>query len=107
MYSTKQSKLRQRRVIRWTIIYFVMLVLFLGLIIAPALAGKYLPSSIMTIFEDLAGFHLLQPKNQDRNNTNGTQATGTGMPGYTGAAFVSSTASGGSAATASGKIRLF
>ncbi|KAL6411619.1 1,3-beta-glucan synthase [Ilyonectria robusta] len=107
VYSTKQSKLRQRRIIRWTIIYFVMLVLFLGLIIAPALAGKYLPSSVMTIFEDLAGLHLLQPKGQDRNNTNGTQATGTGMPGYTGAGFVSSTATGGSAATASGKIRLF
>ncbi|KAH6876541.1 1,3-beta-glucan synthase component-domain-containing protein [Thelonectria olida] len=107
VYSTKQSKLRQRRVIRWAIIYFIMLVIFLGLIIAPAVVGKYIPSSVMSLFEDLAGFHLLQPNGQDSNNTNGTQQTGTGMPGYTGVGLESSTMGSGSTATAAGKIRLF
>ncbi|KAF7550323.1 hypothetical protein G7Z17_g5807 [Cylindrodendrum hubeiense] len=107
VYSTKQSKLRQRRVIRWTIIYFLMLNVFLGLIVAPALVGKYMPSSVMSLFEDLAGLHLLQPTGQDRNNTNGTQQTGTGMPGYTGVGMDTSTLSSGSTATVTGKIRLF
>ncbi|KPM42807.1 1,3-beta-glucan synthase component FKS1 [Neonectria ditissima] len=104
-YSMKQTKLRQRRIIRWTIVYFLMLVVFLGLIIGPAVAGKYVPSSVMGLFEDLAGLHLLQPSGLDRNNTNGTQQTGTGMPSYTGAGLKSSTS--GVSATATGKIRLF
>ncbi|KAK7417280.1 1,3-beta-D-glucan synthase [Neonectria punicea] len=107
VYSTKQSKLRQRRVVRWVVIYFLILVVFLGLIVAPAVAGKYIPSSVFSLFEDLAGFHLLQPNGQDRNNTNGTQQTGTGMAGYTGAGLDTSTLSSGSTATAGGKIRLF
>ncbi|KAH7140989.1 1,3-beta-glucan synthase component-domain-containing protein [Dactylonectria macrodidyma] len=107
VYSMKQSKLRQRRVVRWVAIYFLMLVVFLGLIVAPAVAGKYIPSSVFSLFEDLAGFHLLQPNGQDRNNTNGTQQTGTGMVGYTGAGFQTSTLSSGSTATSGGKIRLF
>lgn len=93
----KQSKLRKRRVIRWTIIYFVIFDVFLALIVAPAIAGKYIPSSVTSMFEDIAGFRLLQPSGQDLNNTNGTQQTGTGMVGYTGAGVVSSTSSGSTA----------
>lgn len=87
----KQSKLRRRRVVRFAVVYFTMLLVAVGLILAPLLAGKYIPSSVSDIFADLAGFHLLQPSGQDRDNTNGTQQTGTGMPGYTGAGLESST----------------
>ncbi|EEU34586.1 uncharacterized protein NECHADRAFT_88969 [Fusarium vanettenii 77-13-4] len=100
IYSMKQSKLRRRRVVRFAVVYFTMLLVAVGLILAPMLAGKYIPSSVCDIFTDLAGFHLLQPSGQDRDNTNGTQQTGTGMPGYTGAGLTSSTSgTGGVAAT--------
>ncbi|KAL2678354.1 hypothetical protein Neosp_009100 [[Neocosmospora] mangrovei] len=91
IYSMKQSKLRRRRVVRFAVVYFTMLLVAVGLILAPMLAGKYIPSSVSDMFTDLAGFHLLQPSGQDRDNTNGTQQTGTGMPGYTGAGLTSST----------------
>ncbi|RSM07000.1 1,3-beta-glucan synthase component FKS1 [Fusarium ambrosium] len=90
IYSMKQSKLRRRRVVRFAVVYFIMLLVAVGLILAPLLAGKYIPSSVSDIFTDLAGFHLLQPSGLDHNNTNGTQQTGTGMPGYTGAGLESS-----------------
>ncbi|KAM0544702.1 hypothetical protein ACHAPJ_011689 [Fusarium lateritium] len=86
---------------------FRELVLGIGLIVGPLLAGKYIPASISNIFEDLAGFRLLQPHGQDNNNTNGTQQTGTGMAGYTGAGFTSGTSAHRSTAGVTGKIKLF
>ncbi|KAF4984984.1 hypothetical protein FDECE_16922 [Fusarium decemcellulare] len=107
IYSMKQSKLRKRRVIRFAVVYFLMLLVGVGLILAPLLAGKYIPTSISNIFEDIAGFRLLQPHGQDNDNTNGTQQTGTGMAGYTGAGLTSGTSGLGSTAGVTGKIKLF
>lgn len=102
----KQSKLRRRRVIRFAILYYVMLVLFLALVVGPAVLGDKLKSLTETVDEALSSlpYRLVQPNDQDHNNTNGTMLTGTGAETYTGTWFDSST-DGGSRAT--DKIKLF
>jgi len=85
----KQSKLRRRRVIRFAIMYYAMLVLFLALVVGPAVAGpKLVPKNAVSdiingIFPDL---RLVQPNGQDKDNTNSTMLTGTGRvdPPYSG-----------------------
>ncbi|KAK6536407.1 1,3-beta-D-glucan synthase [Arthrobotrys megalospora] len=42
IYSSKVSKLRKRRVIRFSILYFVLLALFVGLIVGPVIGQRYL-----------------------------------------------------------------
>lgn len=75
IYSLKQSKLRRRRVIRFAILYFIMLVVFVCLIAGPIVAGRFL---------DLSSFNLpanlLQPTGQNNNDTSSSQ-TGTGAAG--------------------------
>lgn len=105
IYSMKYSRLRRRRITRYAVIYFLMLLLTVGLILGTMLAGKYIPNSINDIFSDLAGFRLLQPDDLHNNNTNGTQQTGTGMPGYTGVGRHSTTS--GSTTAVESKIKLF
>jgi 1,3-beta-glucan synthase len=74
----KQTKLRRRRVIRYSILYFVMLVVFVALIIGPALAGKYVPNSAYSFFSgNLAA--LVQPIDKSNNDTRGTLQTGTAV----------------------------
>lgn len=101
----KQSKLRRRRVIRYAILYFVMLVVFVGLIVAPIVAGDKIPASITN---DLSSTNLMQPVNQNNNDTEGHTQTGTGAPGYSGA-LATMTGSAAATASASGdsKLRLF
>ncbi|KIW02769.1 1,3-beta-glucan synthase component FKS1 [Verruconis gallopava] len=70
IYSLKQSRLRKRRVIRYSILYFALFVLFLVLIVAPLVAGKYLTFS--NIPDNLA-----QPTGLNRNDTISSE-TGTG-----------------------------
>lgn len=41
IYSSKQSKLRRKRVIRFSVLYFFLFVVFLGLVIAPIIASTY------------------------------------------------------------------
>lgn len=102
----KQSKLRRRRVIRFAILYFVLLVLFLALIVGPSVAKKQIPDSLYTSINDIMpSFNLVQPNGQDNDNTNGTSETGTGMDGYTGAGL--KTSSGAAKATGNSKIKLF
>lgn len=78
----KQTKLRRRRVIRYSILYFVLFVVFLALIVGPAVAGKYIPT------EDMLGMlkdqDLLQPTGLDNDDTHGSSLTGTGNPTYSG-----------------------
>ena len=101
----KQSKLRRRRVVRFAILYFVLLVVFLGIIIAPAVIGeKILPASLKSTLSNIAGYNLLQPVGFNHDNTNGTKQTGTGAPHYTG--ILLSLESKTSKATGTGKIRL-
>ncbi len=81
IYSMKQSKLRRRRVIRFAILYFVLLVIFLALAVAPGVIGKKVLGD--TIFDAIgkgdgvAGLRLLQPWGLDNNNTEGKTETGT------------------------------
>jgi 1,3-beta-glucan synthase len=93
----KQSKLRKRRVWRYAVLYFVMLVVFLALIAGPIIASPQITKATSSLKVPL---YLLQPVGLDNNDTTGTNQTGTGAPGN-GAAK----STGGSAAT--GVVRLF
>ncbi|CAI6095424.1 hypothetical protein V2G26_015139 [Clonostachys chloroleuca] len=112
IYSMKQSKLRRRRVIRFAILYYAMLVLFLILIVGPAVAGQQkavrtqIKSLGDSINKSLPDFRLVQPNNQYRDNTNGTEKTGTGAPGYTGYLYQHRSSTTDSS-VATDKIKLF
>lgn len=47
IYSAKQSKLRRKRVIRFSVLYFFLFVVFLGLVIAPIVASTYFFTPIL------------------------------------------------------------
>ncbi|MCJ1367350.1 1,3-beta-D-glucan synthase [Acarospora aff. strigata] len=82
IYSLKQSKLRKRRVIRFAILYFIMLIIFVALLAGPIVAGKFfnkLPSIPL---------QLLQPTGQMNNDTSNSM-TGTGLPAGDAAATTS------------------
>lgn len=90
IYSLKQSKLRRRRVIRFAILYFIMLIIFVALVVAPIFAGKFLnhlPAIPM---------NLLQPTGKNNNDTTSEE---TGSPSADGAAATAD-------ATASAVVRL-
>jgi 1,3-beta-glucan synthase len=40
IYTAKQTKLRRRRVIRFSVVYFLLLVVFLALVVGPTVASK-------------------------------------------------------------------
>jgi len=74
IYSLKQSKLRKRRVIRFAILYFIMLVVFIALVAGPLVVRRLnfkLPAIPM---------QLMQPVNQDNNDTT-SYYTGNNLPG--------------------------
>ncbi|KAF3059766.1 1,3-beta-glucan synthase component FKS1 [Daldinia childiae] len=101
IYSMKQSKLRRRRVIRYAILYFTLLVVFVGLIVGPAVAGKQIGSTLNSALSGLP-IPIAQPAGQDHNDTRNHTQTGTGMPGYSGPGLASMTKTAdaaGSAAT--------
>ncbi len=97
----KQTKLRRRRVVRYAILYFVLLVVILALIVAPAVAGKYIPDSVMNIDMLTNTIKLMQPIDKDNDDTQGHKLTGTGAHPYTGvlASFLSSSARAAASAT--------
>lgn len=90
IYSMKQSKLRKRRVLRYAILYFVLLVVFLAMIVGPIVAGSYIPKDALKLLNDQ---HLMQPIGQENDDTMGKTATGTGSPSYSGVFKFSSTES--------------
>ncbi|XXH01182.1 hypothetical protein Hte_007536 [Hypoxylon texense] len=91
IYSMKQSKLRRRRVIRYAVLYFVMLVVFVALIVGPVVAGKQIPASFTKDISKALPFPLAQPAGQDIDDTRGRNQTGTGMQGYSGPGLASMT----------------
>jgi 1,3-beta-glucan synthase len=97
----KQTKLRRRRVIRYAILYFVLLVLILALIIGPAVSARYIPKSVFDI-KILKDNNLMQPTGLNNDNTNGEKETGKKDPSYTGVLWSQMKASA-SAAKATGK----
>ncbi|KAI4627531.1 uncharacterized protein J4E88_001571 [Alternaria novae-zelandiae] len=66
IYSLKQTKLRKRRVIRYAILYFVLLVVFLCLIVGPIVAGKYIKLDVGLPLS------ILQPTGYSNNDTTNT-----------------------------------
>lgn len=81
----KQSKLRRKRVFRYSILYFVMLFAFVGLIVGPVVAGNRIPKDELTSVLKGGTFEgLFQPDAQDNNDTDPTKVTGTGRPNYDG-----------------------
>lgn len=98
IYSMKQSKLRRRRVVRYAILYFVMLVVMLALIVGPVIAGQKLPASVTKDISDMLPFPLAQPgASQEHDNTQNRTETGTGRPGYSGPGLASMTTAATSA----------
>ena len=91
----KQSKLRKRRIWRYAVLYFVMLIVFLALLVGPIVAGSSILTDSLT---KSIPMNLYQPQGLDNNDTRGRNETGTGR--VSGAA--SSTTVAGTA-----KIRLF
>ncbi|KAI0205997.1 1,3-beta-glucan synthase component FKS1 [Astrocystis sublimbata] len=87
IYSMKQSKLRRRRVIRYAALYFSLFILFVALIVGPAVGGKELikqdtVDKVNKLLPESLG-PLVQPNNWDlRNNTRNRTETGTKSPGY-------------------------
>ncbi|KAF1811153.1 hypothetical protein P152DRAFT_62809, partial [Eremomyces bilateralis CBS 781.70] len=71
IYSLKQTKLRKRRVIRYSILYFTMLIVFIALIAGPLVAGGALKLEEMKI-----EMQLLQPSKMENNDTRGYTKTG-------------------------------
>ncbi|KAI9788617.1 MAG: 1,3-beta-D-glucan synthase [Peltula sp. TS41687] len=91
IYSLKQSKLRRRRVIRFAILYFTMLVIFVALIVGPIFAAKYVKN-----LPDIPQ-QLLQPTGKNNNDTTSEET------GSTSADVATATAE----ATADAVVRLF
>lgn len=85
----KQTKLRRKRVIRYSILYFLLLIVFVALIVGPAVAGKYVPKDVYDMLKDT---DLVQPTGLDNDDTRGRTPTGTGAPGYSGVYTPSTTA---------------
>jgi 1,3-beta-glucan synthase len=93
IYSLKQSKLRKRRVWRYAVLYFVLLVVFIALLVGPIVAGSKILSPSL---EKKIPLSLFQPVGLNNNDTQNYTETGTG------------TLSGaGSTAAATNKVRLF
>jgi len=70
----KQSKLRKRRVWRYAVLYFLLLVLFVALLAGPIVAGKKVlkPDLIKQIPQQ-----LFQPIGLNNNDTRYRNETGT------------------------------
>ncbi|KAF2096326.1 1,3-beta-glucan synthase [Rhizodiscina lignyota] len=83
IYSLKQTRLRKRRVIRYAILYFVLLIIFVVLVAGPIVASRFL-TNLPTIPED-----LLQPTGLNNNDTSNKQ-TGSGLHGAAAAATTGS-----------------
>lgn len=69
IFSLKQNKLRKRIVRKYATLYFAIFLLFLILVIAPAVAGKRMNTS--SISKNLPSFAkgLIQPTGQNHNDT--------------------------------------
>ncbi|ROV90753.1 hypothetical protein VMCG_09418 [Cytospora schulzeri] len=107
IYSLKQSKLRRKRVFRYALLYFTLLIIFLVLFIAPSFAGKYV-GNILSDPLNSAYSGLSQPTGQNNNDTIGHTDTGTAAASYSGAYVPQTGASASASSTGdSAKIRLF
>ena len=100
----KQTKLRRRRVVRYAILYFVLVLLMLALMVAPAVLIKIIPPSVfeMSILQDN---QLVQPT-LDNDDTRGRLETGTAHRSYSGVLASSIASEKAAKATAAGRMML-
>ncbi|EGS22242.1 1,3-beta-glucan synthase component-like protein [Thermochaetoides thermophila DSM 1495] len=83
IYSMKQTKLRRRRVIRYSILYFTLLIVFVALMVGPSVAGKHIP--LDSLDDLISKYKLMQPTGLNNDNTLGRKPTGTdAWPSYSG-----------------------
>jgi len=94
----KQSKLRKRRVWRYAILYFVLLIIAVALVVGPIVAGTNI-ASILSSVEKSDPQYLFQPTGLNNNDTRNRTETGTGA--------ASNTAFATGSATGAARIRLF
>jgi len=106
IYSMKQSKLRRKRVFRYAILYFLMFILFMALMIGPAVVGDKIPMDTFK-FLDTTQLALIQPTSYNNDNTHESSATGTGRPDYSGAYLTMTGSASASATSNSERVRLF
>lgn len=103
----KQSKLRRKRVFRYAILYFTMFILFMALMIGPAVAGDMIPMNIFKSL-DTTDLALIQPTSLNNDNTRGETETGTGAADYSGAYLTMTSSSAKASKTSnSQRVRLF
>jgi 1,3-beta-glucan synthase len=104
IYSLKQTKLRKRRVIRYSILYFFLFFIFIALIVGPVIAGPKINITPPGGFIE----QLFQPTGMNNNDTASTHTgsllngAGGAVGGATGAAATSTALDvfGSAAATA-------
>ncbi|KAI9738197.1 MAG: 1,3-beta-D-glucan synthase [Cirrosporium novae-zelandiae] len=87
----RQTRLRRRRVIRYSILYFTMFIVFVALIVGPIVASKFLTLNLSIPME------LLQPTGIDNNDTSNAN-TGTAAGGGSAATATSASSSSSAAA---------
>ena len=68
IFSLKQTRLRKRMIRKYFCLYILILILFVGCIVGPAIAAYHVPDQIAP---DLTGFahNLFQPRNVNQNDT--------------------------------------
>ncbi|KAF5130487.1 1,3-beta-glucan synthase component FKS1 [Metarhizium brunneum] len=106
IYSMKQSKLRRRRVTRYAILYFVLLVVFVGLIVGPVVLKKanvLTPDNFKKWYISLqpGKMRLMQPNFLNNKNTHQSSETGTANPTYSYPSNYGPSSESGSAQTTS------
>lgn len=103
----KQSKLRRRRVIRYAILYFTLLVVFIAIVAGPAVVGKLMGEKLSKTLQGMIPMDLVQPNYLEHDNTNSSSVTGIKNPTYSGALLTMTGHSKFAEASATGKIKLF
>lgn len=100
----KQSKLRKRRVWRYAVLYFIMLIIALALLVGPIVAGSMILDNTTSLFKNPSDtMYLFQPTGLNNNDTRNATETGTGKAGGASDTAASTASSTGGGA----KIRLF
>ncbi|KAK5057554.1 hypothetical protein LTR84_011554 [Exophiala bonariae] len=97
IYTIKQSRLRKRRVIRYAILYFLLLVIFLALIIGPVIIRNL---NIIKSLPDIP-LDLYQPTGQNNNDTT-ANFTGSALVDFGNAIGPTSAGGGATAGTTTG-----
>ncbi|KAL2751950.1 glycosyltransferase family 48 protein [Sodiomyces alcalophilus JCM 7366] len=108
IYSMKQSKLRRKRVFRYATLYFLLFIVFVGLIAGPVIVGNQglLPDDLGDTLT-IGNMYLMQPTGLDNDNTQGETETGTKAPDYSGVYTPTSEASDAEESETRNRIRLF